>query len=194
LYCTCQQRGPTKADSNQLTELLRSELREFRGTGWTEKTSSARCNRTVTKAIDKLLQAARIVQAHLPKFKRHRSDSVPYPIDLFEIELDRAIGPICNRQYRTKRKGDLSYEKPPFLSDFLKLWFGFQITTSSSRNPSVAANRSPRFPYSSAIPLVVRAFWFPSFTVQLPGGFASLVADSLDEPCLLSPAGRSLFR
>jgi len=31
--------------------------------------------------------------------------------------------------YRAKREGGFSCEKPPSLSDFLKIWYGFQTTT-----------------------------------------------------------------
>ena len=41
------------------------------------------------------------------------------------LEEGISLGARC----RTKRKGDFSREKSPSLSDFLKLWFGFQITT-----------------------------------------------------------------
>jgi hypothetical protein len=70
---------------------------------------------------------------------------------------------------RTKRKGDLPCERPPFLSDFLKLWFGFQITTLLSRSYSILTNLRPRFPHSSVTHFVVRAFSLPPFTFQLPG-------------------------
>ena len=59
---------------------------------------------------------------------------------------------------RPKRKGGFPCGKPPFLSDFLKLWFGFQITTLLSRSYQAFANRSPRSPNSFRDPTRCTSF------------------------------------
>jgi hypothetical protein len=47
------------------------------------------------------------------------------------IESDPANLTRSSGERRKKRKGDFSCESSPSLSDFSKIWFGFQITTDS---------------------------------------------------------------
>jgi hypothetical protein len=66
-----------------------------------------------------------------------------------------------------KRKGDFSREISPSLSDFLKIWFGFQITTFVIPKSFWTHERSPHFRHSSVITQVVRASLLPSVSSRL---------------------------
>jgi hypothetical protein len=78
-----------------------------------------------------------------------------------------------------KRKGDISCETSPSLSDLSKIWYGTQIATAWIPSLFRSCERSPHFPHFSDI-CVARVSSLPSF--QLPG--MSSVAGSLQ--CLWS--------
>jgi hypothetical protein len=69
-----------------------------------------------------------------------------------------------------KSKGAISLAGfRPFISDFLKVWFGVQTTASvTSKSSETCEPCGPRFPNFPVVPSAVRAFSVPSPALSFP--------------------------
>ena len=105
---------------------------------------------------------------------------MPTPIFL---SSDRPEANSRRNDIQTKRKGGFPCEKPPFVRFFEDL---VRLPNHNVVIPKSFATRElgPRSLHSSGT----------TRCKSLPTPFAILVADSLEGPGLLSPAGRLLFR
>lgn len=91
-----------------------------------------------------------------------------------------------NRQ--KKRRGDFPCGISPLLSDFSKIWFGLQITTTlSPRTGSGPANLAARPSFTLCGSLRCKSFLGSIQSFRLPVRLARPVAGSPDGPCPLSP-------
>jgi hypothetical protein len=108
------------------------------------------------------------------------------------LDLERGSARVHPAQ--SKRAISLAGNRP-FCPIFVKLWFGFQITTQLSRSYQLPANRSPRSTDSFRDPTRRKSFLLAIYkTLGFP--WVSRVSFPILPTARypLSPSGRSLFR